>query len=152
MFKAKNIPNQSRIPTGKKLTHTEKWVKTHREYLNLKKTDEFNKWSKKQFLYQGGTCYYCHEVLFDKKINVDHKVPKSRGGTNNIRNLVLACSTCNKDKYNRVLMPKEHLKYKQINKKKKGTYLKNKQKYKEGFGAYTDDAIQDKLRYISQED
>lgn len=35
------------------------WVETQREYLRWRKTEDFAKWRHKQFLKQGGTCYFC---------------------------------------------------------------------------------------------
>ncbi len=45
---------------------------------------------------QKGLCYWCHTNL--KKYEVDHVLPVSNGGTNDIYNLVLACVTCNRSK------------------------------------------------------
>lgn len=42
-----------------------------------------------------GRCWYCGA---NKKITIDHIVPVSRGGTGHLRNLVLACKTCNSSK------------------------------------------------------
>lgn len=52
------------------------------------------------FSQQQGKCYYCGqtvEISQDSKagVSVDHKVPKSRGGSNEIENLVLCCRSCN---------------------------------------------------------
>lgn len=48
-----------------------------------------------------GRCYYA--VLPDgvKAPTVDHKIPSSKGGTNDLLNLVLACNDCNTQKNNR---------------------------------------------------
>jgi len=42
---------------------------------------------------QDARCVYCHAVLDD--FHVDHKLPVSRGGTNDIENLQLLCPPCN---------------------------------------------------------
>lgn len=42
---------------------------------------------------QHNTCYYCKCKL--KKYHIEHVVPLSRHGTNDISNLVLSCPTCN---------------------------------------------------------
>jgi hypothetical protein len=52
-----------------------------REYL----LDKFNR-----------TCVYCGQ--FGVSLNIDHVHPKSRGGSNRISNLVLACIPCNQRK------------------------------------------------------
>ena len=53
---------------------------------------------------QKGRCYYCGKklnMIDTGEHHVDHKTPVSRGGNNNIDNLVLACKQCNKEKYNK---------------------------------------------------
>lgn len=46
----------------------------------------------------GGVCLYCGEA---RALTRDHKVPFSRGGTNDIANVVPACRPCNERKHNR---------------------------------------------------
>lgn len=46
---------------------------------------------------QGGVCFYCSEPL-GNDFHRDHYVPLSRGGTNWIENIVLACEPCNLSK------------------------------------------------------
>lgn len=58
---------------------------------------------------QKGLCHYCGERLElfgPRKFQVDHFVPLSRGGTNFVNNLVLACPECNQAKANK--MPWEY--------------------------------------------
>lgn len=43
---------------------------------------------------QEGRCFWCRESL-PKEYHRDHVVPVSKGGTNDIRNIVLACAPCN---------------------------------------------------------
>jgi 5-methylcytosine-specific restriction endonuclease McrA len=43
-------------------------------------------------------CFYCHVELTKKTRTIDHKLPISRGGTNEIENLVPACRRCNLSK------------------------------------------------------
>lgn len=50
-------------------------------------------------------CRYCHKVLSDNpyaidslRPTLDHVVPRSRGGTNDITNLMTACRECNEAK------------------------------------------------------
>ena len=54
-----------------------------------------------QYKRQRGACYYCG-VEVGKEYHVDHVVPLSRGGTNDISNLVIACPTCNHKKHARL--------------------------------------------------
>lgn len=49
------------------------------------------------------TCQYCKGESKDNILEVEHKNPKSRGGSNKISNLTIACKTCNKDKDNLTL-------------------------------------------------
>ena len=59
---------------------------------------------------QQGKCYYCaaemdEQGMRGKNWQVEHFIPLSRGGTNDIENIVLACVACNQAKKN--LMPWE---------------------------------------------
>ncbi|MBG0199229.1 RRXRR domain-containing protein, partial [Clostridioides difficile] len=51
----------------------------------------------------GHTCQYCKGLTNDTKLEIEHKHPKSRGGSNSIRNLTVACRTCNQEKGNNTL-------------------------------------------------
>ena len=42
-----------------------------------------------------GHCAYCGEHIKQKNMTVDHYVPQSKGGGNNIENLMPCCSRCN---------------------------------------------------------
>jgi len=44
----------------------------------------------------GRACVYCGAT--DVPLQVEHLIPKSRGGSNRIRNLTLACEPCNRTK------------------------------------------------------
>ena len=46
-------------------------------------------------------CVYCYS---NEKLTIDHIVPLSRGGTNEMNNLVLACKSCNSAKHNKYLL------------------------------------------------
>ena len=45
-----------------------------------------------------GHCALCGMPVKYKKMTVDHKIPLSHGGTNEICNLQLACLSCNRAK------------------------------------------------------
>ena len=47
-----------------------------------------------------GKCAICGQPVKFKKMTVDHKVPLSKGGTNAMENLQLACHCCNLMKTN----------------------------------------------------
>lgn len=46
-------------------------------------------------------CAYCGKL--SNKLQKDHVLPVSRGGTDNIDNIVPACSRCNQSKFNKML-------------------------------------------------
>jgi len=50
-------------------------------------------------------CFYCnikvYRVFRFPRGNVDHVVPKARGGTNALSNLVISCTDCNNRKGDR---------------------------------------------------
>lgn len=49
----------------------------------------------------GRSCVYCKKT--DVPLEVEHIVPKSRGGTNRVSNLTISCAPCNAKKGNRPL-------------------------------------------------
>lgn len=49
----------------------------------------------------GFKCAYCNCALTEKTATRDHAVPLTRGGSNDISNVVVACQKCNSTKYNR---------------------------------------------------
>lgn len=48
----------------------------------------------------GYTCQYCGAKAPNVELHVDHIVPVSKGGTNDLSNLVTACAECNLGKSN----------------------------------------------------
>lgn len=54
-----------------------------------------------QYRRQKGKCYYCHKSV-GTDYHVDHVVPLSRGGSDDISNIVIACSHCNCSKHNKL--------------------------------------------------
>lgn len=103
------------------------WIDAKREHDGFKKSKGHDTWRHKQFLAQGGTCYYCDEPLNGARINEEHVIPKKHGGS--IKDLVLACARCNKEKGNDYLSEKEREALRTKNKKKKGTYHLLKEQY-----------------------
>lgn len=49
----------------------------------------------------GGFCWYCGIELRETIFCQDHAIPSSRGGKDNIENLVPACRNCNGEKGNK---------------------------------------------------
>lgn len=45
--------------------------------------------------YYGKQCFYCRKKFPTSKLTIDHFVPLSRGGSNDISNLRLSCYKCN---------------------------------------------------------
>ncbi len=50
-----------------------------------------------------GLCEYClcTQEFSPQKFTLEHIIPKSKGGTDDLDNLALACSACNNSKYNK---------------------------------------------------
>ena len=46
-------------------------------------------------------CDYCGHVLDEKTATRDHAIPLSRGGSDDISNIVVACKSCNSKKHAR---------------------------------------------------
>jgi 5-methylcytosine-specific restriction endonuclease McrA len=51
--------------------------------------------TKKKLLENSSNCSYCHVELDRRTATIDHVVPKSKGGGNEMSNLKLSCRTCN---------------------------------------------------------
>ena len=84
------------IPTRTDIDHKRKITNTDKETL-------FGK--------QGGKCNGCGTSFEPQHLEIDHIIPKSLGGSNELENLQLLCGNCNRIKGNR---PMEYL----INKRK----------------------------------
>ncbi|WP_197480168.1 MULTISPECIES: HNH endonuclease [unclassified Anabaena] len=53
----------------------------------------------------GSCCWWCGEYLPSKKLTFEHLFPKSRGGSNALENLRLACFSCNNKRGNSLYPP-----------------------------------------------
>lgn len=49
---------------------------------------------------QDHKCYYCGATL-DEYLHIDHKLPRSKGGTNTVGNICMTCPDCNRLKWTR---------------------------------------------------
>lgn len=83
-----------------KLAHYKKQTvaEVSKDFYRWKKSNNYKNWRTKQWKRQAGKCFYCLSDLRDAAVNIEHVTPRSKGGTNSRRNLVLACWKCNKDK------------------------------------------------------
>ena len=57
------------------------------------------------FLRDHYTCQYCCEVFVDQELNLDHVIPKTKGGRSRWDNIVTSCIRCNNRKAN--MLPHE---------------------------------------------
>lgn len=48
----------------------------------------------------GKTCWWCHEIITLEDSSVEHLIPISRGGADDMWNTVLACKPCNNNRGN----------------------------------------------------
>lgn len=73
-----------------------------KEYSKKYKLDNHDSIIIELYSQQNGLCYYCREELYGQ-YDVDHVIPLSRGGSNGVDNLVIACAFCNRSKGNKLL-------------------------------------------------
>ena len=50
------------------------------------------------FIRDGNTCQYCGGTFPSSELNLDHVIPRSKGGKTSWENIVCSCLTCNKMK------------------------------------------------------
>ena len=43
----------------------------------------------------GKTCCYCGNKLYVKELTLDHVMPREKGGSNRVANMLFACRKCN---------------------------------------------------------
>lgn len=72
----------------------------------------FDMFQRQQILNKsGGICAHCGIKLNLKEFTIDHYIPKSRGGSNMVVNLIPLCEHCNIAKSNMILEPREAYPY-----------------------------------------
>lgn len=54
---------------------------------------------------EGSYCWWCGQCLPENQLTLDHLRPISRGGSNSLENLRLACFPCNKTRGNSLYPP-----------------------------------------------
>ncbi len=57
---------------------------------------------KNVFMRDEFTCQYCEKVLPELKLNLDHVIPKDKGGKTSWQNIVTSCVKCNTRKSNKL--------------------------------------------------
>lgn len=65
---------------------------------NLSKINSARKRKIRSKLTRKCMCFYCKRNFHKSILTLDHKIPKSRGGSNKLQNLVAACKQCNNKK------------------------------------------------------
>lgn len=49
---------------------------------------------------QNDVCWYCGKAMSPKQLTKDHVFPRSKGGDNNMDNIIMTCKACNSSKGN----------------------------------------------------
>ena len=112
---AKNNPDKGRQKSARRRVREKENISYGPDAPTLKKLLERD----------GSSCYYCGCVLdlaprtrggsvAKNAVEIDHKIPISRGGRHSLENTVLACRKCNGEKSAKT--DEEYLKYKEIQK------------------------------------
>lgn len=74
----------------------------YRKYSNEKiNGNDFISYEDFLTLWNCNECYYCGKVVVNREKTIDHKIPITRGGTNNLTNIVICCQSCNSKKSNK---------------------------------------------------
>jgi 5-methylcytosine-specific restriction endonuclease McrA len=77
-------------------THIVPLFSRHKKRTGIKKSVRFAVLRR-----DGFRCVYCGADASEKKLHIDHVMPKSLGGSDDIENLVASCDECNLGKSNR---------------------------------------------------
>lgn len=82
------------------------------ERVKTKERVIFDKGKKEKILHKSkGVCAHCGKKLELETMTVDHVIPLSKGGTNELKNLVALCENCNKDKSNYIVDPEDYFRH-----------------------------------------
>jgi len=63
----------------------------------------------------GSCCFWCECLLPLDILTLDHLMPKSKGGSNNMENLRLSCRRCNQSRGNSLFPPPQKNKSSSLN-------------------------------------
>ncbi|PSB20575.1 HNH endonuclease [Phormidesmis priestleyi ULC007] len=58
----------------------------------------------------GSHCFWSGRCLLTEELTLDHLIPKSRGGSNSLENLRLACFSCNNSRGDSLFPPRQSCK------------------------------------------
>lgn len=56
----------------------------------------------------GSICYLCHQLVEFANVEIDHLIPRSRGGDSSPKNLSVTCLKCNRSRGNRIDIEQLH--------------------------------------------
>jgi 5-methylcytosine-specific restriction endonuclease McrA len=65
----------------------------------------------------GSRCWWCENCFPVQALTLDHLKPKSRGGSNSLENLRLACFPCNNSRGNSLYPPRRFSQFNQFSNK-----------------------------------
>ena len=82
----------SKVNERRRSSGCEPWRIEQREKFKILQRDNF-------------TCRYCGCRPGSENLEVDHVIPRARGGSDNACNLVAACVTCNRRKSDSIIFP-----------------------------------------------
>lgn len=82
------------------------------ERIKTKERVLFDKSKKEKILHKSkGVCAHCGKGLDLATMTIDHVIPLSKGGTNELKNLVALCEDCNQGKSNYVVEPEDYFRF-----------------------------------------
>ena len=94
-----------------------------RHFKKRLKKDSSSTYLKKLFIAQNRKCYLCGGKMSMKESSIDHVIPRSKGGKNTRRNLLLTHVFCNNEKSDRLPTDEELLYCKKTHDKVAELYL-----------------------------
>ena len=104
-FSTPNEARDARKKASKKMAYFKVYMilqngKLEKVSVNVTKRKSFSKEERvKIYRKTKGHCYLCGEFVDFNSYEIEHKVPLSKGGTNDLKNLFCSCHTCNTIKH-----------------------------------------------------
>ena len=93
--KKQNIKDCRAYRARKKIDDPEWWQKEMKRLRNLPSVIRWQKLRFNTLKRDNFTCQYCGRKAPEVKLHIDHKIPKSKGGLDELNNLITACEDCN---------------------------------------------------------